>query len=207
MYKKAKNKLTEILFGIGWFILKNLPDFLSLNKIKIKFISRFIFKLRICFLNLFDNFNINNKVTIYRKVNFSFFSKIKIDHLTQIRSGVSFSFGKMTIGTGCRVGENSYFDISGGLKIENYVFIAKDCKIFTHQHFIAEEQKKLINQDEVKMPVKLSNDVFLYEEVAIMPGVFLPERVIVAFRSLITKKTYNSNYLYAGIPAKQIKKI
>ena len=117
-------------------------------------------------------------------------------------------FMGVTIGENCRIYENSP-NMWGTepflIKIGNNVYITSRCRFITHDGGTL-VLRKLTPDLEVTAPIKIGDDVYLGEEVIIMPGVTISNNVIVGIRSIVTKDI-KSNSVVVGIPAKKIKTV
>lgn len=115
---------------------------------------------------------------------------------------------------GVKIGENVHFY---GMKpfmfgsepwlitIGSNVYITSGCQFVTHDGgtlILRQRDPKL----EITSPIKIGNNVYIGINSTILPGVEIGDNVIVGAGSIVTK-SLESNYVYAGIPAKKIKTI
>lgn len=115
---------------------------------------------------------------------------------------------------GVKVGDNVHFY---GMKpfmfgsepwlitIGNNVYITSGCQFVTHDGgtlILRQRDPKL----EITSPITIGNNVYVGINSTILPGVVIGDNVIVGAGSIVTK-SLESNYVYAGIPAKKIKTI
>jgi acetyltransferase-like isoleucine patch superfamily enzyme len=114
----------------------------------------------------------------------------------------------VTIGENCQIYGNSP-NMWGTepflIKIGNNVHITDRCRFITHDGGTL-ILRKFTPDLEVTAPIKIGNDVYLGEEVIIMPGVTIFNNVVVGIRSIVTKDI-ESNSVAVGIPAKKIKTV
>tara|TARA_R110002051_G_scaffold324642_1_gene422917 strand:- start:2327 stop:2779 length:453 start_codon:yes stop_codon:yes gene_type:complete len=114
----------------------------------------------------------------------------------------------VTIGENCQIYGNSP-NMWGTepflIKIGNNVHITDRCRFITHDGGTL-ILRKFTPDLEVTAPIKIGNDVYLGEEVIIMPGVTIFNNVVVGIRSIVTKDI-ESNSVVVGIPAKKIKTV
>ena len=128
-----------------------------------------------------SNFICDTDVKIYNPQN------LKIGNNVTLNSGVliqSCENAKISIGNNVVISYNTLI-ISGDL----------DFKLdeLDHSH----------NTDNIT----ISDNVWIGADVKILKGVEIYKNIIVAAGSLVNKSLTESNYIYAGVPAKKIKKI
>jgi acetyltransferase-like isoleucine patch superfamily enzyme len=113
---------------------------------------------------------------------------------------VGIKFGK-----DCRfVGNISFGSEPYLVSIGNHVSITK-CNLLTHDGAVWLFREKQPDIDVAK-PITIGNNVFIGSDCIILPGVNIGDNVIVGAGSVITKNL-ESGYVYAGVPAKQIKTV
>ncbi len=91
------------------------------------------------------------------------------------------------------------------IEIGNNVYITSGCQFVTHDGgtlVLRQRDPKL----EITSPIKIGSNVYIGINSTILPGVEIGDNVIVGAGSIVTK-SLESNYVYAGIPAKRIKTI
>lgn len=91
------------------------------------------------------------------------------------------------------------------IEIGNNVYITSGCQFVTHDGgtiILRQRDPKL----EVTKPIKIGNNVYIGINSTILPGVEIGDNVIVGAGSIVTR-SLESNYVYAGVPAKRIKTI
>lgn len=107
----------------------------------------------------------------------------------------------------------SYFSltVSSGVYIQakNYVFIGKDVliapgvKIISSNHEINHQKR---NENSVNSPIIIGDSCWIGANAVILPGVKLGSNVIVGAGAIVTK-SFPSNSVIIGNPAKVLKKI
>ncbi|MEX0621770.1 MAG: acyltransferase [Candidatus Woykebacteria bacterium] len=93
----------------------------------------------------------------------------------------------------------------GGVKIGNDVSIAVGTKIFSSTHPYDNPGAKIREGKLIKKAVKIGDDVWIGANVIILPGVKIGSGVVVGAGSVVTKDL-DDNCVYAGVPAKLIKR-
>lgn len=96
---------------------------------------------------------------------------------------------------------NSYFQGINGIIIGDHTIIAPSVKIISANH-----DKNDFHMHKKADPVIIGNKCWLGTNCVILPGVKLGDNVIVAAGSIVTK-SFQSNVIIAGNPAKVIKSL
>ena len=129
-------------------------------------------------LRLFNN-DIGSGVTIHNKVRFLIPFKIKIGANTTINS-------------------NSLIDSRMGVEIGENTMVGNSVKIYTLTHDIEDSEFKSKGKG-----VIIGNDVVIFPNVMIMPGVKIGNQAVVYPGSIVTKDVEDKS-IVGGIPAKKI---
>lgn len=111
-----------------------------------------------------------------------------------------FHIGKVIIGNNCTINFGCFLDNRRGIKIGNNVGIAHNTKIYTLGHDYNDPQFPTKGS-----PVNIHDNVFIFSNALIMPGVTIGEGAIVLSGSVVTKDV-ESWTIVGGNPAKPIKK-
>ncbi len=114
-------------------------------------------------------------------------------------------------GLDIEIGEKSYINRNciidakdASIKIGNCVGIAYDCKLITSNHNYKNPKKRTGRI--IAQSITIGDGVWIGTSCIILPGVNIESGVVVAAGSVV-KDNCEKNYLYAGIPAKKIKKL
>lgn len=117
---------------------------------------------------------------------------------------------QIIIGKNVSCGSNCHLGTINRIEIHDNVLIASNVFITDHQHgnLIPKEREILaINRPLYsKGPVVIEQNVWVGENVAIMPGVRIGANSIIGTNAVVTKDV-PANSVYAGIPAKLIKQL
>jgi maltose O-acetyltransferase len=108
----------------------------------------------------------------------------------------------ISIGDNSGIGRNSYLSAEDKIEIGENVMTGPQLIIYTANH----ETKRdclMIQQDMIKSPVKIGNDVWIGTRVIILPGVSIGDGAIVGAGAVVTKDVEPYS-IVGGVPAKQI---
>jgi acetyltransferase-like isoleucine patch superfamily enzyme len=133
--------------------------------------------------------------------------KISLGENTQILNNCTLmpqNNGHIAIGNNCTLQINSRIFGEGSVFIGDDVRIATNCVILSSNKNISNVSKSYSKSGVVKRTVKIGNNVWIGANCVILPGVTLEDNVVVAAGSVVTK-SFNSNSLIAGNPAKIIR--
>ena len=99
--------------------------------------------------------------------------------------------------SGCRI------DCSESVTIGTASHIGRDSQILTHTHDTASRETPVLRSAITTSPVTIGDDVMIYSDVVILPGITVGDGAVVAVRSVVTGdvKPYA---VVAGVPARKI---
>ena len=127
------------------------------------------------------------------------FFGIRVGKKSAIHSDVFFyDFGKLTIGANCTLNRFCIIDNRGGLHIGNNVNISHSCQIFTQSHDLSLAGAPIKNSR-----VVIGDDVWIFPNVRIMPGVTV-KRGAVIYPCSVVVKDVDEYEVVGGYPAKHI---
>ena len=145
------------------------------------------------------NFTYNLIPYPFRKLYLKLFG-IKIGKKSSIhRNCKFFHVGKIIIGNNCTINFGCYLDNRRGIYIGNNVGIAHNSKIYTLGHDFNDSSFNTKGA-----PVIIEDNVFIFSNALIMPGVTIGEGAIVLSGSVITKNVEPWSVV-GGNPAKKIR--
>ena len=125
---------------------------------------------------------------------------IKVAKGSMIHRGVKFfHVGKISIGKKSVVNWGCYLDNRRGIYIGNNVGIAHNTRIYTLGHDIDDPYFRTKGA-----PVYIRDNVFIFSNSLIMPGVTIGEGAVVLAGSVVTKDV-DSYTVVGGNPAKRVK--
>lgn len=108
---------------------------------------------------------------------------------------------KIEKGILCDPGDNNgvYIQAANGIRLGNNVGISPGCKIISANHSNEDHSK----HDESK-PIVIGNNVFIYANAVVLPGVQIGDNVVIGAGSVVTSDI-PSNSIAVGNPCKVIK--
>lgn len=122
-----------------------------------------------------------------------------------VLAGTKFrSIEHLKIGDNVSIGYDNFIQARGGVTIGNDVMTAPGVKIWSVNHDIDDPYTLIRLQPETKAEVVIGNDVFIASNTFILPGVTLPDGVVVAAGSVVGIKVYKPYSIIAGNPARMI---
>lgn len=126
----------------------------------------------------------------------------------KVRDAVIFANGDST---NVLIGDN--FSATGGLHIhsaENTCKIGDNCMFGRNIILRCTDGHSVLVDDKVANPsqdVEIGDNVWLADDVTVLKGVNIPNNCVIGIKSLVSKSLENECGMYAGAPAKFIKKI
>lgn len=124
----------------------------------------------------------------------------KIGKNTKIRSSSRFTYPwKVCIGDYSWIGDDVQFYSLDKINIGSNVVVSQKTYLCTGSHDISKETFNLITK-----PINIETNSWIAADCFIHPGVTIASGSVIAARSTVLKST-ESNFIYAGNPAKKIK--
>ena len=113
---------------------------------------------------------------------------------------------KIELGNGVSIQYNCYLSGFGEIKVGDDVSLGNNTKIFTTEHPYYDDGKPFKYNPLKILPVTIGNNVITGADVIVLGGIHIGDNVMIGAGSVVTKDI-PSNSVYAGNPAKLIKKI
>ena len=114
------------------------------------------------------------------------------------------SIEKLKIGDNVSIGYDNFIQSRGEVTIGNDVMTAPGVKIWSVNHNVHDPDVLIRKQPETIAEVVIGNDVFIASNAFILPGVTLPDGVVVTAGSVVGVKAYKPYSIIAGNPARMI---
>ncbi len=159
-------------------------------------------KIRDEFIYIFVNYFICNipfwpiRKIFYKLVGVKIGKKSRILMKTKIIYPWRLVVGDYTI-----INENCYLDARGKIKIGSNVTIAVFSKLITGYHDIDKE-----NFDYAEDTIIIRDNVAIFANCIVLAGANIKSGVVVSALSLVCRGDYEANGIYAGNPAKYIRR-
>lgn len=113
---------------------------------------------------------------------------------------------RIKIGNNVAINEMCYIEGFGGVIIGNNVAIAHGTTIMSSNHTYEDKTKPMSLNPIIGAPIIIHDDVWVGCGVRILAGVQIQERTIVAAGAVVNR-SFNSNVIIGGVPAKILKSI
>lgn len=126
--------------------------------------------------------------------NIAIFSNVVLKNIENIEFGDHIS-----------IHEFCYLDAEGGIKIGNNVSIAHSTTIMSSNHDTTLDNIPIRDKKNIYKSTELKDDIWIGAGVRIMAGCTIEKGSVIAAGAVVTKNTIE-NGIFAGIPAKFIKK-
>ncbi|MES2431361.1 MAG: DapH/DapD/GlmU-related protein [Bacteroidota bacterium] len=115
-------------------------------------------------------------------------------------------FGKLTLGNGTHIGDNTIIDISDNILIGNEVAIGPNCVLYAHDHVYDVHDKAAWMGGIKTGPITIGDGAWIASGVTIMPGITIGKKSVIAAGAVVTSDVPEL-CIYGGVPARLIKKI
>lgn len=112
----------------------------------------------------------------------------------------------LEIGDNVSIHEQCNLNAYGGVRIGNDVSIAHGTSIVSFNHTWVDEATPIKYNPSEALPVVIGNDVWIGCGVRILGGVTIGDRVVIAAGAVVNKDC-EPHGVYAGVPAKLVKRI
>ncbi len=110
----------------------------------------------------------------------------------------------LTIGAGTEVLSETRLDCTGGIAVGERSHIGRRSAIYTHRHVLDRRDIRALDAPIEPAPVTIGDDVMLYSEVVVLPGVTIGDGAVVAVRAVVSDDV-PPYAMVAGMPARVIR--
>jgi acetyltransferase-like isoleucine patch superfamily enzyme len=122
-----------------------------------------------------------------------------------VMAGTRFrSIENLALGNDVQIGYDNFIQAYGGVTIGDNVMTAPGVKIWSVNHNFEDKNVLIANQGVKEAEVIIGNDVWISSNAFILPGVVLPDGVVVSAGSVVGIKAYSPYSIVAGNPARVI---
>lgn len=126
-------------------------------------------------------------------------TSVRIQHSVHINN-----YKNLKINSRCFIGYGCVFSCFDNIDVGEGTLIASECKFYTRDHLHG-QSIQLTPALYKYAPIKIGANCWIGTRVIILPGVTIGDNTIIAANAVVTKSC-NSNSIYAGIPARFIRK-
>ncbi|MCX5987249.1 MAG: acyltransferase [Chloroflexi bacterium] len=154
--------------------------------------------------------SVGNSVTIHEQVHIDRRVAVtigdRVDLRDRVRIGIAESgerAGQLDIGAGTVILSDTQIDCSAWVRVGSGTHVGRRAQIFTHSHDTSRRDVPVLNAPITVAPVSIGDDVMIYNDVVILPGVTIGNGAVVAIRSVVTRDV--APYaIVAGSPARVV---
>ena len=114
--------------------------------------------------------------------------------------------GKFIMGEGSNIGDNTIIDTSEDVIIGNLVAVGPMCILYTHDHDYVSNPAAAWKGGVKTGSIFIDDGAWVGARVTLLPGITIGKNAVIAAGSVVTKSV-PAGEIYAGIPARFIKKI
>lgn len=141
------------------------------------------------------------------KLRARFLSKRFMDagDMLRVYAGTRFrSMESISVGSNVTIGYDNFIQGYGGVDIGNNVSLGPGVKLWSVNHNVWDKKSKVDDQGLNEGRISIGDDVFVGADCIILPGVTLPDGVIVTAGSVVNVKAYKPYAIIGGNPARVI---
>lgn len=106
----------------------------------------------------------------------------------------------LDIGSGTEVLSGVRLDCTGGITIGKNSHIGRESTIYSHRHDTSRRDIPILQAPIEVSPVVIGDDVMIYSEVVVLPGVTIGDGAVVAVRAVVTEDVAPYS-MVGGVPA------
>ncbi|MEI6435913.1 MAG: DapH/DapD/GlmU-related protein [Bacteroidota bacterium] len=114
--------------------------------------------------------------------------------------------GKFIMGAGSNIGDNTIIDTSDDVVIGQLVAVGPSCIFYTHDHDYESNPAAAWKGGVKTGTIVIEDGAWVGARVTLLPGITIGKNAVIAAGSVVTKSV-PAGQIFAGIPAKSIKKI
>lgn len=153
---------------------------------------------------------VGRNVVLHEGIHFTSSLSLRLHDHSEIRDHVRLGIDEWTGGdASLELGRNSivlsdcHLDCSAPISIGSGVHIGRRTQIYTHSHDTARRTVPVLNAPIKTGSVRIEDDVMLYSDVVVLPGVTIGRGAIVAVRAVVTGDVPPYK-IVGGVPAHPI---
>jgi len=154
-------------------------------------------------LNVGDFFKLGFGSRLYINSHWHFSDNVQIAPNCSFFARESGTSGKLIIGHGSQIGDNTLIDVCDNVIIGNEVAIGPNCILYTHDHDYNSTELAAWKGDLKFGEIIIEDGAWIGSGVTILPGVIIGKRAVIAAGAVITK-SIPAFSVCGGVPAKSI---
>ena len=176
---------------------------------KIKIIKKIVFSIYVLISQI--NFHYKWRIldTFLNKIRMNMlrFCGAKIGKNSSIHPNVMLlNPAELELGNNSNIGSNSEIFNYSKITIGDDVDIGTQFYLNTNNHKFSDPNKPIAYQGTISKEIIIGSDIWIGARVMVLAGVKIENKVVIAAGSLVNKNL-KSGFLYAGVPAKEKKKL
>jgi len=179
----------------------------------IRIFKKVLKKIIFLFFSIINLFNFHFKIRVVGNLFDTvrmFLLKIsgsKIGHKSIIHANVMiYNPHNLEIGNNSFIGSNSEIFNYSKISIGDNVDIGTQLYVNTNNHLFENNELPINEQGGTSKAITIGSNVWIGARVTILSGVRIGDKVVIGAGAVVTKNL-EGGYVYAGVPAKKIKKI
>ena len=111
--------------------------------------------------------------------------------------------GSFVLGEGSVVLSDAQVDCTAPVTIGRGSHVGRRAQVFTHAHDVSRLAVPVMEAPVTAAPVRIGDDVMIYNDVVILPGVSIGDGAVVAIRAVVTRDIA-PGAIAAGVPARVV---
>ena len=112
----------------------------------------------------------------------------------------------LRVGNGAGLGTHGFFGCAGGIEIGNDSIFGNFVSLHSENHKFEDKDIPIKHQGVNRIGIKIGNNCWIGSKATILDGAVIGDGCIIGAGSVVTKGIYSRDAIYAGVPAKLIKK-
>jgi len=164
-----------------------------------------------------------HRIKLTKRAYFSDYSSIVAVSAEGVTLGTNFSLGKFSvldssgtldnIGKGITISENvgigshSFIGGAGGISIGKDTMIGNYVSMHSENHKLSPGNLPYRLQGVLRRGITIGSNCWIGAKATILDGAFIEDNVVIAAGAVVVSGTYQSGFIYAGVPAKLLRAI
>jgi acetyltransferase-like isoleucine patch superfamily enzyme len=148
--------------------------------------------------------------TVHERVFFHRGLRLTLGKRAEVRDRVRFGVdepgmapGAFSLGAGSVVLSDCHLDCSAGIAIGRGSHVGRRNQLYTHRHDVGRRDVPVLAAPITTAPIVVGDDVMLFNDVVVLPGVTIGDGAVVGIRSVVTRDVPPYARV-AGAPARMV---